>query len=272
MIYQIHNSPDQYTLPLTLHLFGINHQQEPIRRPHGMLCYQWFYCVNGRGEFIVNNQRSIISEGQGLLIYPQVSHIYQALTPDWTVHFFGFGGSLCQEVLTVLQMHETGVYHFSRPEVFIDHIRRLHELHQKKCSGKTREYSKECYAFLLDLSSCITRINPSSYVDTDDLITAVIFYMEQHYGRDISLEELAGVVGLSKEYLCTLFKKTMKQTVMQYLLTIRISQARTLLIRFPEKKVQEIAKLCGFESPSYFGKKFKQKTGMTPDAFRKKPG
>ena len=33
----------------------------------------------------------------------------------------------------------------------------------------------------------------------------------------------------------------MKQTVIQYLLTIRISQARTLLIRFPEKKVQEIA-------------------------------
>ena len=225
MIYQIHNSPDQYTLPLALHLFGINHRQEPILRPHGMLCYQWFYCVKGRGEFIVNNQRSIISEGQGLLIYPQVSHIYQALTPDWTVHFFGFGGPLCQEVLTVLQMHETGVYHFSRPEVFIDHIRRLHKLHQKKRSGKTREYSKACYAFLLDLSSCITRINPSSYVDADDLITTVIFYMEQHYGRDISLDELAGVVGLSKEYLCTLFKKTMKQTVMQYLLTIRISQA-----------------------------------------------
>jgi len=109
-------------------------------------------------------------------------------------------------------------------------------------------------------------------VDADDLITAVIFYMEQHYGRDISLDELAELVGLSKEYLCTLFKKTMKQTVMQYLLTIRISQARTLLIRFPEKKVQEIAKLCGFESPSYFGKKFKQETGMTPDAFRKKLG
>ena len=131
---------------------------------------------------------------------------------------------------------------------------------------------RACYAFLLDLSSCITRINPSSYVDADDLITAVIFYMEQHYGRDISLDELAELVGLSKEYLCTLFKKTMKQTVMQYLLTIRISQARTLLIRFPEKKVQEIAKLCGFESPSYFGKKFKQETGMTPDDFRKKLG
>lgn len=96
--------------------------------------------------------------------------------------------------------------------------------------------------------------------------------MEQHYDRDLSLDELAELVGLSKEYLCTLFKKTMKQTIMQYLLTIRISQARTLLIRFPEKKVQEIAKLCGFESPSYFGKKFKQETGMTPDAFRKKLG
>lgn len=270
MIFQIHNSPDHNLLPLRVELVGIDHRQEPIRRPSGMPCYQWFYCVKGQGEFIVNSQRSVISEGQGLLIYPQVSHIYQALTPDWTVHFFGFSGSLCHEILTTLEMHETGVYHFSRPEVFVRHIQSFDKIRRQAMPAKTREYSKECYAFLLDLSPCITRINPSSYVDADDLITKLILYLEHHYDRDISLDELAELVGLSKEYMCSLFKKTMKQTIMHYLLTIRISHARTLLIRFPEKKVLEIAEMCGFESPSYFGKRFKLETGMTPDAFRKR--
>ncbi len=272
MIFQIHNSPNHTPLPLKLELVGIDHRQEPIRRPGGMPFYQWFYCVKGQGEFIVNSQRSVISEGQGLLIYPQVPHIYQALAPDWTVHFFGFGGSICHELLSSLEMHETGVYHFSRPEVFARHIQKLHELRQQAISGKMREYSKECYAFLLDLSPCITRINPSSHVDANDLITELILYMEHHYDRDISLDELAQLVGLSREYMCSLFKKTMKQTIMHYLLTIRISRAREFLIRFPEKKILEIAKMCGFESPSYFGKKFKLETGMTPDAFRKKLG
>lgn len=67
-------------------------------------------------------------------------------------------------------------------------------------------------------------------------------------------------------------REVMQQTIMHYLLTIRISRAREFLIRFPDKKVLEIAKMCGFESPSYFGKKFKLETGMTPDTFRKKLG
>lgn len=270
MMFHIHNPPGQAPLPLKLELVGIGHRQEPIRRPNGIPLYQWFYCVKGKGEFIVNGQRSVITEGQGLLIYPQVSHIYQALTPDWTVDFFGFGGSLCHDLLSSLEMHETGVYHLSRPEVFVSHIQRFYEIRQQAISGKIREYSKECYAFLLDLSPCITRINPSSHVDADDLTTELILYMEHHYDRDISLDELADLVNLSKEYMCTLFKKTMKQTVMHYLLTIRISRAREYLIRFPDKKVLEIAKMCGFESPSYFGKRFKLETGMTPDTFRKK--
>lgn len=271
MIHQIHNLPTAVSLPLRLELIGMNHKQEPIQRPVGMPFYQWFYCVKGQGEFIVNGQRSVISRGQGLLIYPQIAHVYQALTSDWTVHFFGFSGSSCREILNALQMEETGVYHFSHPEIFLEHMQNLVHLHQRNFSGKTEEYSKECYSFLLDLSSSITRINPSSYVDADDLITELILYMEQNYHRDLSLDELSNLVGLSKEYMCTVFKKAMKQTIMQYLLMIRISHARTFLIRFPEKKVLEISHMCGFESPSYFGKIFKRETGLSPEMYRKRP-
>lgn len=43
---------------------------------------------------------------------------------------------------------------------------------------------------------------------------------------------------------------------MQYLQTVRISRARIFLIQYPEKHVAEIAHMCGFESPSCFGKVF----------------
>ena len=51
---------------------------------------------------------------------------------------------------------------------------------------------------------------------------------------------------------------------MQYLTEIRIGHARHLLTLHPEKKVLEIGKMCGFESPSYFGKTFKKEVGITP--------
>ena len=66
MMFHIQN-PNR-PLPLQLELIGVDHHQEPIVRPGGMPFFQWFYCVKGQGEFIVNGQRSIISQGQGLLI------------------------------------------------------------------------------------------------------------------------------------------------------------------------------------------------------------
>ena len=56
---------------------------------------------------------------------------------------------------------------------------------------------------------------------------------------------------------------------MHYLLMLRISHAKIYLIQYPDKKVTEISKMCGFESPSYFGKLFRREVGMTPEQYRK---
>ena len=68
MLYDLHYSNKYNFLPLLPKLLGVNHLQEPVQRPHGFPVFQWFYCVKGQGEFIINGQRSIISKGQGLLI------------------------------------------------------------------------------------------------------------------------------------------------------------------------------------------------------------
>lgn len=269
MLYTFHHSKANKNLPLQLRLLGLNHLQEPVKRPNGMSCYQWFFCTKGKGEFIINHQKSIISEGQGLLIYPDLSHSYQGLSPDWTLHLIGFTGKACQEILQSLKMLESGVYHISDPNIFPSHIQNLLHLSQRELPSKERELSKGCYNLLLDLAPCISRINTTALTQENELILELISYMEENYARDLSLTELAGHINLSKEYMCTLFKQNMQQTVMHYLLGIRITRARILLLQYPEKKVGDIARMCGFESPSYFGKVFKKNVGCTPDAFRR---
>ena len=41
------------------------------------------------------------------------------------------------------------------------------------------------------------------------------------------------------------------------------------LEQYPEKKAYEIGKMCGFESPSYFGKNFREIVGLTPEQYRR---
>lgn len=269
MIYSFHY-PEAFpqSLPVFPLLLGINHRQEPIQRPKGFPFYQWFYCVKGTGELIVNQQKSILHEGQGALIYPKVPHSYRGLTSDWTVHFIGFSGPNCPELLKTLEMHESDVYHFSDETIFPEYVERLHDLQKQKRKNKYTELSKECYSFLLDLSSCVRRINASVPAQENRFIRKIMDYMEENYQDPISLDDLAEHVQLSKEYMCTIFKKSMRQTIMQALLTVRISRARLFLIQYPEKKVQEIARMCGFESPSYFGKVFKKEVGVTPENYR----
>ena len=89
-------------------------------------------------------------------------------------------------------------------------------------------------------------------------------YLEARYREPISLDTLANEVHLTRDYLCALFKKEMGHTILQRLTLIRIGWARLYLEQYPDKKAYEIGKMCGFESPSYFGKRFREAVGMTP--------
>ena len=64
-------------------------------------------------------------------------------------------------------------------------------------------------------------------------------------------------------------KKITGKTIIRYLTEIRIVHAQNLLMQYPEKTASEIAVECGYSNASYFGKKFKQITGYSPDKYRK---
>ena len=267
MIIRFHESEIQ-KLPINLRMLGVDHQQEPISRQKGFPIFQWFYCVRGSGELMIGQERSILNQGQGALIYPRVPHAYRGLTDDWTVHFFGFTGTNCAELLKTLYMCESGVYHFSDRAVFPSYIDKLAQTHKHGTKNPDISFSKICYSFLLDLSFCIRRINAAVPVQENAIIRKITDYLEENYAQSIVLDDLAGHVQLSKDYMCALFKRIMQQTIMHYLCAVRICRARIFLLQYPEKKVLDIGRMCGFDSSSYFVKVFKKEVGVTPENYR----
>jgi len=99
------------------------------------------------------------------------------------------------------------------------------------------------------------------------LIRKSVHYMNQRYNTNLTLEEVAGFIGLNPTYFSILFKKETGLNFSHYINKLRIEQAKHLL-KTSSLPLVAIAEETGFESQSYFSKVFKKQTGTTPKQFR----
>jgi AraC-like DNA-binding protein len=100
-------------------------------------------------------------------------------------------------------------------------------------------------------------------------LSDILQYLDAHYTEDISLDGLAEQFYISKYYLSREFKKEFGTTIIQYLLTKKITNAKELL-RYSNSSIEEIARLCGIDDASYFNKVFRKIEGCTASEYRKK--
>lgn len=101
-----------------------------------------------------------------------------------------------------------------------------------------------------------------------DLIYRTIQYMQLHYARKLTLDEISHNAHISPAYLSRIFKKETGCSIVDFLNQVRIEKSKELLA---DEKIRliEVALQCGFESQSYFNRMFKQVCGITPQKYRK---
>ena len=101
-----------------------------------------------------------------------------------------------------------------------------------------------------------------------DLQKAIEF-IEAHFVDEISAEGLAVLAGLSVPHFNRLFRKVLRLSPMEYVLSLRVQEAQRLLAT-TRSPLSEIASATGFYDQSHFTKRFRKITGMTPLAYRKR--
>ncbi len=101
------------------------------------------------------------------------------------------------------------------------------------------------------------------------LLGKLISWLERHYGREISVDEMCGICHMSRAGMFRNFRKYFNDTPLNYLNHIRIENASQMLVG-SEMNIGEIAEKTGFAAPSYFCRRFRAATGFTPQEFRRK--
>lgn len=106
--------------------------------------------------------------------------------------------------------------------------------------------------------------------DLSEKIYQITSYIHSHYQEELSLDYLAGRFYISTYYLSHQFHKVTGYTLVQYIQLTRIRNSQYSLLN-SDKKITEIAELCGFTSFSQFNRVFRKFSGKSPSEFRKSP-
>lgn len=100
-----------------------------------------------------------------------------------------------------------------------------------------------------------------------DALQRVMRYLREHLAKDISLNDAAAAAMLSPSHLAHLLKKQTARTFTELLTERRLECAKELLLT-SGSRIGDVAHQCGFSDESYFARRFRRHTGVTPRQFR----
>jgi YesN/AraC family two-component response regulator len=95
-------------------------------------------------------------------------------------------------------------------------------------------------------------------------------WVQQHLDEKITLEQVAGLCGMSKSYFSRTFRCDHRITFQDYLIRQRINKAVDLL-KDSDLQVTQVALAVGFSDLSYFTRTFHRHVGLLPSDYRKSP-
>ena len=94
-------------------------------------------------------------------------------------------------------------------------------------------------------------------------------YIDEHYKDEMSLEQLAGLVGMTPTAFSRYFKQRTSKNISEYIVDIRLGHAARMLIDTTDS-VSEICWRTGFNTISNFNRLFRKRKGCSPTEFREK--
>ena len=95
-------------------------------------------------------------------------------------------------------------------------------------------------------------------------VSRAVEHLHENLDRNVSVDELAGLVNMSSSGFHKKFKDVMHISPLQYVKLIRLNKARTLILE--GKSVSDAGYQVGYNSAAQFSREFKRQFGVVPSA------
>lgn len=230
-----------------------------------------------------------ITAGQGVIFHPNVMHSLQSGSDSmcnfYSVEFkpeFLFGHDqplLTQKYMRPIQNTAHIKYvvlseENSWDEDVLNVINDLIAANVAKRNGyelSSKAYLCQFWVLLLKRFSKESESHKSVESTNPDIerIKNALLYIEKHYAENITLDEVAASIHVSKSECCRCFKRSLNTTPFEFIMKYRIMEATRIIVEQPDgQSFSDLAMTCGFNNASYFNKIFKKYMSCTPSEYR----
>lgn len=241
------------------------------------------YILQGRGEFICDNNRFTAGEGDVLLLPPNMLH---AAYPDGNSKLVYYA-LVFHPVLLGANSSDRCTTECIRPIINGSMKINVRIPSDAKNYPEIKESVSRIFSYAQDNSSRMDLLLKSELLrffwllETDEeiicqkdtgvsyseIVRPALDFMVKNFREDISVEQLASLAHLSKSYFMSCFKKAVGIGAIEHLTQLRISAACEALSS-TEKRIADIAFSCGYNNLSNFNRQFKEIMGCSPHEYR----
>lgn len=224
------------------------------------------YTYEGEGELVYEGKTYSIQPGQGFVIDCRKPHEYRTVKGIWKhceLHFSGTPAAFIYE-----QFAADGIVRFEEPEkLFHPELEKLVALHEKILPYRELQISHQLEHILLTIL-CHSDSYRRTAQNIPENLNYLLTYINQHYMQPLTLDYLSAFSSISKYHLCRLFQKHIGFSPNEYLIQVRIENAKNLLLNttIPANK---IANMVGIHDENYFYRLFKSRVGISANDFRR---
>ena len=232
--------------------------------------YQILYVASGKAHFWFNGIEEIVDSGHMVLYKPKEVQKYVYYVEEhpevFWVHFTGY------DVKNILEYHGISLdqhvfFSGTLPEYKMSFRKIIRELQQ--CEYGYEDYIASLFNNILLLVSRQQHNGENYTVTIPEEIEMAVSYFNENYNTKISVAQYAESLHISTNWFIRNFKQHMKISPAQYLLSLRMVNAQSLLEN-TDYSVGEIAEIVGYDNQLYFSRVFKKEYGISPAQYRKR--
>ena len=227
-----------------------------------------FYIVKGIGSFVLPDHEVSVKENDLVIINPNVEHTERSNEKD-SLEYIALGIEGISFLLPDEDESRIGLFTYQGDRE--DILFYLHKL-LREVQQIDDNYEIICRNIIEILIIKLRRskeitIESNEPKNLNQSVALVQHYINQNFRDPITLDILAKVGNINKYYLAHIFKEELDMSPIEYLIQVRINEAKNLL-ETTSYTIAEVARFNGFSSQSFFSQAFKRETKLTPSKYR----